>query len=199
MRKFLKKIINWVEHLRFSKKVTIKGKGVKFYRTTHIHLIEGASPSNIILSAKCRIHGNLTSCGNGIIEIGKYAQIGPNSKILCVNRIVIGDLTAIATNCVICDNNNHPVNPYDREILRKTPEGSLERSWKNSDNAPIIIGSNVWIGENVRICKGVRIGDGAVIAANSVVTKNVPANSVAAGNPAKIVKNDIDKLPRYFN
>lgn len=61
-----------------------------------------------------------------------------------------------------------------------------------------MIGKNVWIGEHARICKGVTIGDGSVIAANSVVTKDVPALSIAAGNPAKIVKENIDQVPRFF-
>ena len=68
------------------------------------------------------------------------------------------------------------------------------RKWKHSVSSPIIIGENVWIGSNVRICKGVTIGDNSVIAACSVVTKDVPANAIAAGNPAKIVKTDIDKI-----
>lgn len=45
---------------------------------------------------------------------------------------------------------------------------------------------------------GVIVGDGCVVAANSVVTKSVPDNCIVAGNPARIVKTDIDKLPRYF-
>lgn len=186
-------------YLKWSKRVTIQGMGISFYRTTHISLIEGASPNNILIGAHSRIHGNLSACANGIIQFGEYAKIGPGSIVRCVNKVVIGDLTAIATNCVISDNNSHPVNPLDREIMRKTPSGSFERSWQNSDNAPIIIGRNCWIGENVRICKGVSIGDGAVIAADSVVTKDVPSNSIAAGNPAKIVKTDIDTTTkRYF-
>lgn len=57
----------------------------------------------------------------------------------------------------------------------------------------------MWIGEYVRICKGVTIGDGSVVAANAVVTKDVPPNSIVAGNPAKVVKTDIDKtIPRQF-
>ena len=52
----------------------------------------------------------------------------------------------------------------------------------------IIIGNNVWIGDKVTILANVTIGQGAVIAANSVITKSVPPYSVAAGNPAKIIK-----------
>jgi maltose O-acetyltransferase len=198
MKKVILKIISWYMYKKWSKKVTIMGPGVKFYRTTNISLLEEASANNIRLGARARIHGDLSACADGIIEMGADSKIGPGSQIRCVNKVIIGDLSAMATNCVIVDNNNHPVNPVDREIMRMTPSGSFERSWKNSDSAPIIIGRNVWIGENARICKGVTIGDGAVIAANAVVTKNVPANSVAAGNPAKIVKTDIDQLPRYF-
>ena len=50
----------------------------------------------------------------------------------------------------------------------------------------------------MRINKGVTIGDGAVIAANTVVVKDVPANSICAGNPGKIVKEHIDALPRHI-
>ena len=51
----------------------------------------------------------------------------------------------------------------------------------------IIIGKNVWIGEKVAVLSGIIIGDGAVIGANSVVTHDVPANSVAVGEPARII------------
>jgi acetyltransferase-like isoleucine patch superfamily enzyme len=55
---------------------------------------------------------------------------------------------------------------------------------------PVIIGDNVWIGDKATILPGVSIGNGAVIAANAVVTKDVPAYSVAAGNPARIIKQN---------
>ena len=79
--------------------------------------------------------------------------------------------------------------------MRLVPAGHQMNKWKYSDNKPIIIGENCWIGSNVRICKGVTIGDNSVVAACSVVTKDVPANCIVAGNPAKVVKTDIDQLP----
>ena len=114
---------------------------------------------------------------------------------MCINRVEIGAYTAIAPEVTICDNNNHPVCPAFRKKMRMTPEGHIMRSWKYSANAPITIGENCWIGSNSRICKGVTIGDNAIVAACSVVTKDVPANSIVAGNPAKVVKTDIDILP----
>ena len=56
---------------------------------------------------------------------------------------------------------------------------------------PIIIGDNVWLGINSIILKGVTRGDNAIVAAGSVVTKNVPPNSIVAGNPAKVIKTNI--------
>ena len=53
---------------------------------------------------------------------------------------------------------------------------------------PITIGDNCWIGGNVTICGGVTIGDGCVIGAGSVVTRDIPANTLAAGNPCKVIR-----------
>ena len=125
----------------------------------------------------------------------EYSRIAPSVEIECVNHIHIGAFTAIAVNTVISDNNNHPVNPEWRRKMRLTPEKDDMRTWKYSDNAPIIIGENVWIGRNCRICKGVTIGDNSVIGSNSVVTKDIPANCIAVGNPARVIKTDIDKTP----
>ena len=54
--------------------------------------------------------------------------------------------------------------------------------------APIIVGKNVWIGSNSTILQGVSIGDGAIVAAGAVVTKDVPANSIVGGIPAKLIR-----------
>ena len=198
MRKFISRLLSFIMMKRFRKKVSPGSRKTIFYRSTKINLLEGAKRENIILSDHSRIHGTISVCASGIVKIGKYAQVGPGSVLRSVNSIIIGDYTAVSTNVVIVDNNSHSVNPLDRKVMQQTPMGSKERSWTNSDNAPIVIGENCWICENSRICKGVTIGDGAVVAANAVVTKDVPANSIAAGNPAKIVKTDIDVTARRY-
>ena len=53
---------------------------------------------------------------------------------------------------------------------------------------PVTLGNNVWIGDGAKVCKGVTIGDNSVIGAGSIVTSDIPANSIAAGNPARVIK-----------
>ncbi|MCQ2281530.1 MAG: acyltransferase [Bacteroidales bacterium] len=194
---FFKGIITKVK-LKFiqkecEKNATFIGSNHSFRQKTRIYLRAGSTKDNVIIHDHCEMFGTLKSYGNGKIIMHDWSKLGEGSTIESVNMVSIGKDTAIATNVTIIDNNTHPINPADRRYMRHTPHGSKERLNIYSANAPIIIGENVWIGTNARICKGVTIGDNAIIAANSVVTKNVPANAVAAGNPAKIVKEDIDK------
>lgn len=96
-------------------------------------------------------------------------------KIVCSDKIVIGDDVHIGRDVWIRDNNGgHHV---------------IIKGYK--DKAPVIIGDHVWICSNVSITKGVTIGDGAIISANSVVTTNIPAHCIASGNPARVVAENI--------
>lgn len=191
MKRIIIQLLNWLSKKRLSKKVCCIGDQTILYYTAKISLTQKATKENIKLSNNSRVYGSLVSCGKGKIIMGEYAALGAKSAIKAVNSIEIGAYTAIAPNVIIQDNNTHPVNPNDRLKMRITPSGHISRSWLYSDSAPIKIGKNCWIGENSRICKGVTIGDGSIVAANSVVTHDVPENSIAAGNPAKIVKTDI--------
>jgi lipopolysaccharide O-acetyltransferase len=64
----------------------------------------------------------------------------------------------------------------------------IEPQKRPLNSLPVIISKNVWIGESVSILPGVRIGKASIIGANSVVTKDIPDYSIAAGNPAKVIK-----------
>lgn len=197
---FIRKIYHERKLRKLYKKVscslTQQGDGLEISPQTTIRLMEGSIKEDIVIHNNVMLLGcSLLSSHHGKIELGNHSKLGRGTKILCVDKVVIGDYTAIATNVTIVDNNNHPINPEYREYMRTTPHNSDARSWIHSDHKPIIIGRNCWIGSDVRIQKGVTIGDNSVIAACSVVTKDVPANCIAAGNPAKIVKTDIDKIP----
>ena len=174
---------------------TIKGCNHMFGPHTRVSLSDGAKKENAIIEDNCWVFGQFWIQSNGKVIMKHHSKIGTGTIIKSIDLVEIGAYTAIGDNVMIVDNNNHPINPEFRKQMRLTDINGEMRLWKHSNHAPIIIGENCWIGENVRICKGVTIGDNAVVAANSVVTKNVPENAVAAGNPAKIVKTDIDQIP----
>lgn len=68
------------------------------------------------------------------------------------------------------------------------PQDPAQRATGREAGKPITIGDNCWLGGGVIVCPGVRIGDGAIIGAGSVVTRDIPANSVAVGNPARVTR-----------
>ncbi|OUO36251.1 acetyltransferase [Muribaculum sp. An289] len=111
-------------------------------------------------------------------DFGKNIAIGENVFInACCHfqdhgGVVIGDGSQIGHNVVFATL-NHGLSPEDR---------------KHTYPAPIVLGKNVWVGSNSTILQGVTIGDNAVVAAGSVVTKDVAANTVVGGVPAKAIK-----------
>lgn len=198
IRNFIRGIYHYyLKKIRFRRKCLVLGD-VDFSRSTKIITSAGSTPSDITIEDGCRIYGTLQSQNQGKIVFKERSRIRSGAQILCSNYVEIGEGSGIASNTKIVDNNNHPVNPKDRWLLYLSPWDSPKRMWKYSDSAPIIIGKNVWIGSDARICKGVTIGDGAIIAANAVVTKSCPPNCIMGGNPAKIIKRDIDTVHRYF-
>lgn len=191
-------ILNAYKSSQIRKVVTLKGTGQEFDKNTYVSHVDGSDKNDIIIGDHAMISGILISQNHGKIILGTYAFLRERSVIGSVNSVTIGDYASIADNVVIMDNNNHPVNPKDRLIKSGSGKTSPYRYWRHSESAPIVIGRNVWIGSYARICKGVNIGENSIVAANAVVTKDVPPNAIVAGNPAKIVKTDIDKTPRFF-
>lgn len=112
-----------------------------------------------------------TDCGKNI-TIGKNVFINSGCKLQDQGGITIGDGALIGHNVVMATL-NHDFDPENRSTLHP---------------APITIGENVWIGANATILAGATIGDGAIVAAGAVVTKDVPANTVVGGVPAKFIK-----------
>lgn len=115
-------------------------------------------------------------CDNGKnIHVGEDFLANYNVTILDIAPVNIGEHCMIGPNTLITTV-GHPLSPQGRRE-------------KLAYGKPVTIGDNVWIGGNCVILPGVTIGDNSVIAAGAVVTKNVPDNSVAAGVPARVIKN----------
>lgn len=197
MKSVLRKVLSFILKNKFRSKAIFEGD-VSFSKASSIFLIDGSEKEDVILGKNVRMYGKLVSQNRGKIKLGDMVQIGNNSIIGAVESIIIGEGTGIAHNVSIYDNNNHPVNPEDRKIMRLSAWDSPYRKWRYSISKPIVIGKYVWVGANSRINKGVTIGDNSIVAANAVVTKDVPSNSIVAGNPAKIVKTDIHLSPRLI-
>lgn len=110
------------------------------------------------------------------IRIGTGVGIS-SSTLVARERICIGNGTFIGAACLIVDNDFHSLDASKRGTVEDVPNTS-----------PVVIGEKVFIGTRAIILKGVTIGDRAVIGAGSIVTKSIPPDSLAAGNPARVIK-----------
>jgi acetyltransferase-like isoleucine patch superfamily enzyme len=120
--------------------------------------------------------GTKIRCHEGIVEIGQKTVIGQDCTISAYQRVRIGEQCVIADRAMFIDF-DHGVVEVDRPIRQ---QGIYKRD--------VEVGSNVWIGYGACILRGVTIGDNAIVGTNSVVTRDVPANAVVAGIPAKVIR-----------
>ncbi len=114
------------------------------------------------------------------IIIGDNVNINTDCHIGCIDKIIIGDNVLMASRIYISD---HSHGEITTAALSLPPVRRPLHS-----KGPVIIGNNVWIGEGVCILPGITVGENAIIGANAVVTKDVPANAVVGGNPARIIR-----------
>jgi acetyltransferase-like isoleucine patch superfamily enzyme len=110
----------------------------------------------------------------GELIIGDNTFINSGCSIGATGSIRIGKDGLFGPGCMIMDNAFHHVEP--------------ERRFEQPESSPIVIGDNVWLGARVIVLPGVTIGDHACVAAGSVVTKSVPSRALAAGTPAKVIR-----------
>ena len=114
--------------------------------------------------------------GEGRVQIGDCVLMSPGSRISASDEVVLGDGVMLANGAYVTDSDWHTIYDRTRRAERSTP---------------VRIGDNVWLGDHATVLKGVSIGANSVVAARAVVTRDVPANVVVAGNPARVVK-DLD-------
>jgi acetyltransferase-like isoleucine patch superfamily enzyme len=119
-------------------------------------------------------------------EIGDYSVGDPIVRFYNVSRLKIGKYSSIAVGATFIIGGNHTIETVTTSFLdRMKGPGPREYPYTRGD---IVIGSDVWVAANALILSGVTIGDGAVIGAGSVVVADIPAYSVAVGNPARVLR-----------
>lgn len=126
-----------------------------------------------------------TTKGSEII-IGNNVGIS-SACIWAQKSITIGNNVNIGGDCMIMDSDSHP-HDYIQRRREFEQEVGTEKYLETIPCSPIVIEDDVWIGARCQVLKGVHIGARSIIAAGSIVTKDVPADCVAAGVPAKVVK-----------
>ena len=123
------------------------------------------------------MHGVILMTYGGVIKIGNGCSINPYTVIYGVDKgTIIGNNVLIAGHCLIIPCNH---------IFSDLTKPINQQGWSSKG---IVIEDNVWIGSGCRILDGVRIESGAIVAAGSVVNKDVPANAIVGGSPAKLIK-----------
>lgn len=161
----------------------------------------------VVISKEAKISGNgKVSLGNNTwmygmintfphnndcsVTIGSDCYIGDHTRIWVGKQVVIGDRVLIAHNVNIFDTTTHPIDKYIRykHECEVKACGMPKKQYETIYESPIIIEDDVWIGCNAIVMRGVRVGTGAIISAGSVVTKDVPPNTMVAGNPAVVIK-----------
>ncbi|HET8592363.1 MAG TPA: acyltransferase [Solirubrobacterales bacterium] len=120
--------------------------------------------------------GTKVRCHEGVVEIGDKTVFGQECTISAYQRVRIGEQCVIADRAMFIDF-DHGVVDVERPIRR---QGIYKRD--------VVVGSNVWVGYGACVLRGVRVGDNAIIGSNSVVTRDVPANAVVGGVPAKLIR-----------
>ena len=153
------------------------GEGLVCFGPQHIevngpHVVLGNNV-HMMATQDRRIRFTVHGEPGGHIAVGDAVIVLPGVRISSATSIRIGRNCMLATNCYLTDADWHDV--YDRT----SAPGS---------HAPVTLHENVWIGDSAIVCKGVTIGANSVIGAGAVVASDIPANVIAAGNPARVIK-----------
>jgi acetyltransferase-like isoleucine patch superfamily enzyme len=179
LKRFYNKYQKWYSEYFLAPQFEYFGRGLVFMKPRHVEVFGGpvflGDYSTIIATPDRKVRFAVWPVwlGKGKIEIGKYCLICPGTRIMSATSITMGDGCMTAQNVSISDADWHDL--YDRSM----PIGKTQA---------VTIGNNVWLGDSVIGGKGVTIGDNAVIGAGSIVVKDIPANAIAVGNPATVIR-----------
>lgn len=131
----------------------------------------------------CRIEAFPFISEEIIIKFGDNIEINDYVHIAGLKSVIIGSNVLIASKVFITDI-QHGI--YSGNFQHDNPNSIPKQ--RSLSSKQVVVEDNVWIGESVSILPGVKIGRGSIIGANSVISKSIPPNSIAVGNPAKVIK-----------
>jgi acetyltransferase-like isoleucine patch superfamily enzyme len=184
LRKISSKLIAYLIHLKSLRSISV-GENTKITGIISKHFPN----SSIIIGRDCVIEGILsTEFDRGSIKIGNNVYIGSMTLIDCLISVTIEDDVLISYQCILADNDGHSISYSNRKNDLALAAQKQQRDLNTTKSSPIKISRGAWIGLRTIILKGVTIGEGAVVGAGSVVTKDVPAWTIVAGNPARVIR-----------
>ena len=185
MSRLISAVLNFAGRMRLRNHVAMAiGQG----SMVQLHRIAPVESCSLIVGQNCILNTKISfDRKNAKFRCADRCYIGL-SNIVIADHVTLGDDVVISWGVTIVDHNSHAIAWEDRanDII----DWSMgAKDWSNVVIAPVSIKDKVWIGFNAIVLKGVTIGEGAIVAAGAVVTKDVPAYTIVAGNPAKVIRN----------
>ena len=197
MKKFLRLFYRVYNYLKLRRSGAVISSGVNSFSAYNRMIIKISKKSKVRIGKNVSIisggeynplSSNIQSAiyvmDNATLTIGNNVGIS-SSQLWCADNIEIRDNVKIGANCIILDNDCHSTDYRDR---RNRLTDAL-----NIHSKPIVIEDDVLVGTRSIILKGVRIGARSVIGSGSIVTKDIPSDSIAGGNPCRVIKK-IDNI-----
>lgn len=166
-----------------------QAEGAVFHPGSHVENLTG-KPEALRIGAQTHLRGELLVFPYAEnLRMGEWGYLGDRSRIWSGETVEIGDNVLISHDVFITGSNGHEMDARERAegFRRLIREGHSSRKG-NILTGPVIIGNDVWINPQSIILPGVSIGPGTVIGCGSVVTRSLPAGVLAAGNPARVIR-----------
>lgn len=202
---------------RFSKQFTLKDAKVKWitYSTLDSDRIEITDSIVTRSSFHCKGGNNVIEiCHNAKLSGSKISIVGYNNHVILDGcscglnltvrgndcKVYIGENTTMESCYMVCMGYGNYITvgrdgmfAGDVEVWNTDSHliTDMDGKFLNGESTPVVIGDHVWLGKHSRILKGVTISDNSIVGMGSVITKDIPENSIAAGNPAKIIKRNV--------
>lgn len=182
-RRLLRRLRDWAAGPQ-----CVRDPTARLYPTARI-LDNAGRGEAIRIGAHTHIRGELMTFGHGgRIEVGSDCYLGEQSRIWSARGVVIGDRVLISHHVTIFDSDTHPLGSRARHAQFRAIVTTGHPDVLDLREAPVTLRDDVLVGCMTVILKGVTVGTGAIVGAGSVVTKDVPAWTVVAGNPARVLR-----------